>query len=128
MLPEAQFIFATHSPIVASSFEPWEVIELEFTPEGNVKQKLYYDESKGRHVDNYFIHPKYLRWDSLLEKLFSVEEESNSERVKMLMELAILERKIKQEKDKTKKKELWKEYDKIATLLDWKTIDSHAEN
>ncbi len=128
MLPEAQFIFATHSPIIASSFDPWEVIELEFTPEGNVKQKLYYDESQGRHVDNYFIHPKYLRWDSILEKLFSVEEESNSERVKRVMELAVLERKIKKESDKTKKKELWKEYDKIATLLDWKTLDNHAEN
>lgn len=120
--PEAQFIFATHSPILAASFDPWEVIELEFTKEGNVQQKLYYDKEKGRHVDNYFINPKYLRWDSMLEVLFGVEEESNPERVKMLMKLATLKRQIKKTTDKKEKQELWEKYQKIAELLDWKTI------
>jgi len=59
--PKAQFFFATHSPIIASAFEPWEIVELKFNPQGIVYQEKYYQGS--RHVDNYFIDPRYLRWD-----------------------------------------------------------------
>ena len=57
----------------------------------------------------------------MFEKMFGLDEESNSKRVGKLMELAILGRKIKQEPDKTKKKELWLKYEHLAELLDWKT-------
>ena len=32
----SQFFYATHSPIISSSFEPWEIIELKFDKEGNI--------------------------------------------------------------------------------------------
>jgi len=121
---KSQFIFATHSPIIAAQFEPWEIIDLRFNEKGKVERKLYYDPEKGNHVDNYFIHPKYLRWDSLFELMFGLEEDSNPERTKKLEELAILDRKIKKEPNKEKKKEMWKAYQKLANLLDWKTNGS----
>lgn len=30
LAPKCQFFFATHSPIIASAFEPWEIVELKF--------------------------------------------------------------------------------------------------
>jgi len=36
--PKAQFFFATHSPIIASAFEPWEIVELKFNDQGTVYQ------------------------------------------------------------------------------------------
>lgn len=77
LAPDAQFFFATHSPIIASCFEPWEVVELRFDENGYVFRKEYFDEFQARHVDNYTIDPRYLRWDSILKKLFDVNEEGN---------------------------------------------------
>lgn len=75
MTDNSQFFFATHSPVIASSFEPWEVIELVFDKYGNIRQKEYY---KGeRDVENYFIDPRYLRWDNILMKSFGVQVEGN---------------------------------------------------
>ncbi len=52
LAPNAQFFIATHSPIIASSFEPWEIVELKFDENGEVYQDVYY---KGeRHIDNYY--------------------------------------------------------------------------
>lgn len=58
LAPDAQFFFATHSPIIASAFEPWEIVELEFNTEGKVVQKRYHD-TKGRirTVNDYHIYP-----------------------------------------------------------------------
>ena len=53
LAPRAQFFFATHSPIIASTFEPWEIVELKFNEQGIVYQELYYEGE--RQVDNYFI-------------------------------------------------------------------------
>jgi len=119
--PDMQLIIATHSPILASSFEPWEVIELKFNENGKVERKPYY---KGEnHVENYHIHPMYLRWDSLFEEMFGVKGEGNDERTKMRTKLSILDREIKKANGKAEKKKLFEEYSKVAELLDWKTID-----
>jgi len=119
--PDMQLIIATHSPILASSFEPWEVIELKFNEKGKVERKDYF---KGEnHVDNYHIHPMYLRWDSLFEEMFGVEGEGNDERTKMRTKLSILDREIKKANGKAEKKKLFEEYSKVAELLDWKTIE-----
>lgn len=127
MAEHSQFFFATHSPIIASCFEPWEIVELQFNQDNYVEQRLYY---KGeRHIDNYFIDPRVLRWDSLLDKVFGVEEEGNSEfRTPKLMELAAIKSQLKKMKnqdniDKEKQKELWATYKKLAELLDWKIND-----
>jgi hypothetical protein len=34
MAKDSQFFFATHSPLIASSFEPWEIVELKFNEKG----------------------------------------------------------------------------------------------
>ena len=73
LAPKTQFFFATHSPIIASSFEPWEIIELKFDyKKGIVFQEKYYEGE--RHIDNYFINPQYLRWDSILTKVFDINQ------------------------------------------------------
>jgi predicted ATPase len=121
MAPECQFFFATHSPLVASSFEPWEIVELKFNEEtGNVYQELYYDSVKGRHVDNYTIDPRYLRWDGILKKVFDLEKEGNDMRVRELVNLATLESQLKNNNlTIEQKKEKFEEYKKLATLLNW---------
>ncbi len=123
--PHAQFFFATHSPIIASCFEPWEVVELRFDEQGYVFRKEYFDKSQARHVDNYTIDPRYLRWDSILKKLFDVGEEGNSTRITALMELAKIKkmlRKLKQKDEANEEtlSELWHEYERLAELVDWK--------
>ena len=118
LAPTAQFFFATHSPIIASSFEPWEIVELKFDyKKGKVFQEKYFNGE--RHIDNYFINPQYLRWDSILTKVFDLKEKGNEKRIEKLMELAALGKKIEKEKDKSKKAEIYKEYKKLSELLDW---------
>src|SRR6185437_8797649 len=70
----SQLFFATHSPIVASCFEPWEIVELKFDEKGYVYQEQYYLKGMNRHVDNYTIIPSYLTYDLMLSKVFDVEE------------------------------------------------------
>lgn len=115
-----QLFFATHSPLVASSFEPWEIVELKFNDEGYVYQELYYDKEKGRHVDNYTINPQYLTWTGILQKVFDLDQEGNEIRDRELINLATLESQIKHNHlSPEKKKEKFQEYLKLATLLNW---------
>jgi predicted ATPase len=122
LAPEAQFFFATHSPIIASQFEPWEIVELKFDESGNVyREKFYEGENK---VENYTIFPQYLRWDSILTKVFDMEYNSNEARNGKLNELTALEvklRKLKTQEGASKEEilALWAEYEKLANLLDW---------
>ena len=118
---DCQFFYATHSPIIASSFEPWQIVELKFNPKtGKVYQELYYEGE--RHVNNYTINPQYLRWDDILQKVFDLDSEGNEERVKALMKLATLESKL-QKKDVApeEKEKLWNEYVKLSKLTGWTT-------
>lgn len=124
LAPQAQFFFATHSPIIASCFEPWEIVELQFDETGSVVQKKYYDETEERHVENYRTDPRYLRWDVILQKLFDVDEEGNPERLEKLRELATMNIKLKKLKQqgngkKQELQELWNHYERIAALLGW---------
>jgi len=117
--PDMQLIIATHSPILASSFEPWEVIELKFNEKGKVERKPYF---KGEnHVDNYHIRPMYLQWDSLFMKMFGLDTDSNEERNDMLMELAILKRDLKKSSG-ADKEALQEKYETLAEQLDWATL------
>jgi predicted ATPase len=78
LAPNAQLFVATHSPIIAAAFDPWEIIELKFDEQGFIVQDLYYQGE--HHVDNYRIHPKYLRWDAVLTRLFDLEQDGMPER------------------------------------------------
>lgn len=130
LAPKAQFFFATHSPLIASSFDPWEIIELKFTESGNIEQDPMYRGE--RTVENFRLHPKYLRWDSILQRIFDLDQEGNVERVNKLKELSELDVRLKAMKANGKStptdlKEVWQKYQKVAELLDWK-ITTHEKN
>jgi ABC-type lipoprotein export system ATPase subunit len=116
LAPEAQFFFATHSPLIASQFEPWEIVELKFNEEGKVYRELYYEGEN--HVDNYTIFPQYLRWDSILTKVFDLEMEGNEKRTIKLNDLTNLEIKLRNAPQE-QKRAIWEQYEKLANLLDW---------
>ena len=124
---KSQFFFATHSPIIASAFEPWEIVELKFDKKGNIYRELYYDGEN--HVDNYHIDARYLRWDGILTKVFDLKEDGNAPfRSKKLMEFSILKKEIESlrkaddfDPDSTKMKNLLQKLQRVGELLDWET-------
>jgi len=129
--PNAQFFFATHSPIIASAFEPWEIVELKFNEQSTVYQEKYY---KGeRHVDNYFIDPRYLRWDVILMRVFDLGIEGNEKfrnialtkaaRLETVLAKLRAENQMNTEKAQT----IWADYLKLATKLAWR-LDGYEED
>ncbi|SFV57976.1 ABC transporter [hydrothermal vent metagenome] len=113
-----QLIFATHSPLIASSFEPWEVVELKFDKNNQIYRELYYPEEEENHIDNYTLDPRLLTWTGILVDIFDMKEDSNSlEREKALMRYIRLERELKEIKDKNLKKEKFEELMKLSDLL-----------
>lgn len=131
LAPQAQLFFATHSPIIASAFEPWEIIELKFNHQGSVYQEKYYQGE--RQVDNYFIDPRYLRWDVILMRVFDLGVEGNEKfRNKALTQAARLEAVLSKFKaeNKLETKEgqkIWNAYKTLATKLAWR-LDSYEED
>ena len=111
-----QVIFATHSPIIASSFEPWEVVELKFDKNNQIYRELYYNAEN--HINNYFIDPRMLTWTGILTDVFDLSEDSNfSFREKKLMEYIRLEKELKIIDDKKLKKEKFEQMMKLSNLL-----------
>lgn len=120
----SQFFFATHSPIIASSFEPWEIVELKFDKNGKVYQELYYDSKKERHVDNYTIIPSYLTYDLMLNKVFDLTQTHSTERSEKITEVLMLRNRLKalNEKGKSNSEEaqkLYSKYKDLASKLFW---------
>ncbi len=123
LAPECQFFFATHSALIASCFEPWEIVELKFDDRHKyVYRDLYYE---GRnHVDNYKYFPEYLRWDSILERIFDLEEEGGKKRLSALEQLAEIDIRIRKLKDKDKLdspegKKLVDRFKILSRKVDW---------
>lgn len=117
-----QLFYATHSPIIASCFDPWEVIELKFNPEGYVYQEIYYEGD--RHVNNYKVHPKYLTYELILKKVFDVDETEGDNRAELKTAYKSLEAKLNLLKKEGKNTgedfdEVLKEYKKLGELLSW---------
>ncbi len=83
---DCQFFYSTHSPIIASNFEPWEIVELKFNEDGYVYRELYYEGEN--HVDNYKYNPRYMRWDDILQRIFDMENDGSPLRKEKLDELA----------------------------------------
>lgn len=98
-----QFFYSTHSPIIASSFEPWEIVELKFNEEGHIYRELYYEGEN--HIDNYKYNPRMMRWDDILQRIFDMKDDGSPERQKKLDELATFNVKykklVKQQKEET---------------------------
>jgi ABC-type lipoprotein export system ATPase subunit len=121
---DSQFFFATHSPIIASCFEPWEIVELKFDEKGYVFQEQYYPKGKERHVDNYTIIPSYLTYDLMLSKVFDLEETHSHDRSEKLTEVLMLRNqllKFKENKstNSSEAKRIYKEYRALAEKLFW---------
>ncbi len=110
-----QLIMATHSPLIASSFEPWEVIELKFNKENQVYRELYYEGEN--HVDNYTLDPRMLTWTSILVDIFDLKEDSFSLREKKLMEYGMLKAEIKAMEKGEARDEKIKQFKKLSALL-----------
>jgi ABC-type lipoprotein export system ATPase subunit len=120
----SQFIFATHSPIIAASFEPWEIVELKFNEKGEVYQDLYYPQGKERHVDNYSIIPSYLTYDLMLNKVFDLTETHSNERSEKITEALMLRNQLivlkeKGKLDSAQGKRIYHEYRNLANKLFW---------
>lgn len=90
---DCQFFYSTHSPIIASSFEPWEIVELKFNEEGKIYREVYFEGEN--HVDNYKWNPKFMRWDDILQRVFDLENDGSPARKEKLDELATLNVKYK---------------------------------
>ena len=123
-LPDSQFFFATHSPIIASRFEPWEIVELRFNEKtGNVGQEKWFEGE--RHIDNYFKDARFLKWDSILMDIYGLKEEGNETiRNKEVSKAHRLKKQLedlrKHEKTKTKEyKEKEVQFIKISKKLAW---------
>jgi len=117
-----QCFFATHSPVIASCFEPWEIIELKFDEDYNVIQEKYYHGD--RVIDNFHKNPQLLRWDSLYMEMFGMNNEGNPKREEELNKLADIDIKIQNHKKNgihtEAKEKLLADYQKIAKNLNWK--------
>ena len=112
-----QFFYSTHSPIIASNFEPWEIVELKFNGEGKVYRELYYEGDN--HINNYKWNPKYMRWDDILQRVFDMENDGSPERKKKLDELArnnVKYKKVK-EKDSNEAKDILENISRLSKEL-----------
>jgi len=111
-----QLIMATHSPLIASTFEPWEVVELKFDENNQIYRELYYEGEN--HVDNYILDPRMLTWTSILTDIFDLKENSNlSFREKKLMDYAMMKAEIKLIKNEEEREKKIDELMKLSRLL-----------
>jgi hypothetical protein len=111
-----QLIVATHSPIIASCFEPWEVVELKFDDNNQIYREKYYEGEN--HIDNYTIDPRVLTWTGILTDVFDLKEDSNfTFREKMLMEYATLKATIKALNNKDEKEQMFIKLQKLSKKL-----------
>lgn len=122
---ECQFFFATHSPIIASVFEPWEIIELKFDRE---QRRVFHDRfyEGENHMENYRYYPQYLRWDSILYRIFDLKSEGGKKRNKELDKLAELNVRIRKFKEQNRldtpeAQKLIEKALKLSEKLDWET-------
>lgn len=118
-----QFFFATHSPIIASSFDPWEVFHFEYDKK-NEYVNLIQNYKGERNIENYNYYPKYLRWDSILMKVFKIEDEGNDEREGMLLKVATMYAHLKEltklgKQNTVQFKNEKKEFLKLAQKVEW---------
>lgn len=104
LAPEAQFFFATHSPMIASSFEPYERFILTFDEEGYVTSKSCWrgDAPKGADPNDILVEDFKLR---------SYRNEFGRERWE---EYVTLQEKIRQTTDEKERKALLKRFRELG--------------
>ena len=116
----SQFFYATHSPIIASSFEPWEIVELKFNDKGHVYRELYFEGEN--HVDNYYIDPRFLNFDLMLKEVFDMKNTNGDMRYEALSKYGMLKNQLdtlkKEDKLQTPEaKEIYKEFKSLSKKL-----------
>lgn len=117
-----QYFFSTHSPVIASSFEGYEIVKLKFNESGKVDAPPMFEGD--RTIDNYFLNPRLLRWDGIYQRIMDLEPEGNDERRKLLPKAARLRKQLEnmQEEQKEETPEYQSkaaEYIKLARKLGW---------
>jgi len=111
-----QLIVATHSPIIASNFEPWEIVELKFDDNNQIYREDYFEGEN--YIDNYTLDPRMLTWTGILTDIFDLKEDSNfSVREKALMQYATLKSEIKMIDDIKEKEKKFKDLQKLSKKL-----------
>ncbi|MEL6625267.1 MAG: AAA family ATPase [Bacteroidota bacterium] len=114
---KAQFFFATHSPIIASDFDPWEVIDLEFDSDGYViRNEHLKDKEKGWHIDNFDYNPKWLTYQGIYRRFFDLDAVSHPDRADKLTEAALLKAESEKLQKEGKIEEARKKFDAYVTL------------
>jgi len=121
LCPNAQFFMATHSPFIASTFDPWEIIELKFDEQGKVSQELYYEGE--RQIQNFHVNPRQLYWRNFLPEIVEEDKEDLSD--KELASISRLKIKLKKLKESNKidtkeAKKTLKEFEKLVAKLSGK--------
>ena len=114
LAPEAQFFFATHSPIIATQFEPCERFILKFDENGFVKA-VRSDSPEGATLDN------------LLLKDFGLGTILTEKGQEMWDEFIETKRKIVFEKNEERKVELINKYLKIGTDYNFAIYEKNNE-
>ncbi|MEL6694716.1 MAG: AAA family ATPase [Bacteroidota bacterium] len=114
---KSQFLFATHSPIIASDFDPWEVIDLEFDSDGYViRNEHLKDKEKGWHIDNFDYNPKWLTYQGIYRRFFDLDAVSHPDRADKLTEAALLKAESEKLQKEGKIEEARKKFDAYVTL------------
>ena len=94
---------------------------MRFNDEGNVYREKYYEDEN--HIDNYKFYPEYLRYDTILSKVFDLPNEANPKRRKILDEIAILEKQLKNGVSQEEKTVLWEKYQALQKKVNWEEDD-----
>lgn len=112
-----QFFYATHSPIIASSFDPWEIFELVFHPESH-KVTLRKNYKGKRELKNYHTFPKLLSFGDIYLDVFNMPEDGNSKYRKPEIDrlISLKSELIKLKKEKANKEILLKKLEEIEQL------------
>jgi len=121
LCPNAQFFMATHSPFIASAFEPWEIIELKFDEQGKVSQELYYNGE--RHVQNFQRDLYQLYWRNFLPEVAEENKENLTDKeLASISRLKVKLRKLKENNkiDTKEAKKTLKEFEKLVAKLSGK--------
>ncbi len=112
LAPEAQFFFATHSPIIASQFEPCERFILKFDKNGNI----YAIPGNAPEGDD----P-----NDLLIKDFGLDTVLTEKGLKMWEKFVEISRDIHFEKDEKKKRLLMDKYMEIGTMYNFGSYEKN---
>jgi predicted ATP-dependent endonuclease of OLD family len=117
---DSQFFYATHSPIIASSFEPWEIVELKFNDKGHVYRELYFEGEN--HIDNYYIDPRFLNFDLMLKEVFDMKYTNGDMRYEALSKYGMLKNQLDTLKKENKlqtpeAKNIYKEFKSLSKKL-----------